>query len=73
MIADESIQQHSRLVPITLHGALGECGLAEARLRCAEGNIDDGIAAATRVANGMEARGEMSQLNYVTATSTLEG
>ena len=51
---------------------LRECGLAEARLRWAEGNIDDGIAAATRVAKGMEARGETSELGYATVTSTLE-
>jgi len=51
---------------------LRECGLAEARLRWAEGNVAGGIAAATRVANGMEARGETRELGYVTATSTLE-
>jgi serine/threonine-protein kinase len=51
---------------------LRECGLAEARLRWAEGNVADGIAAATRVAKGMEARGETSAIGYITATSTLE-
>lgn len=51
---------------------LRECGLAEVRLRWAEGNLEDGIAAATRVANGMETRGETGALGYVTVTSTLE-
>ena len=59
-------------VPNPSSQRLRECGLAEARLRWAEGNVEDGIAAATRVANGMEARGETSQMGYVTVTSTLE-
>ena len=59
-------------VPNPSSQRLRECGLAEARLRWAEGNVDDGIAAATRVAHGMEARGETSQMGYVTVTSTLE-
>ena len=37
-------------------------------MRWAEGNVEDGIAAATRVANGMEARSETSEIGYVTAT-----
>ena len=59
-------------VPNPSSQRLRECGLAEARLRWAEGNVDDGIAAATRVADGMKARGETSELNYITVTSTLE-
>ena len=59
-------------VPNPSSQRLRQCGLAEARLRWAEGNVEDGIAAATRVANGMEARSETSEIGYVTATSTLE-
>ncbi|HKU15142.1 MAG TPA: serine/threonine-protein kinase [Steroidobacteraceae bacterium] len=61
-----------RKVPNPSPQRLRECGLAEARLRWAEGKVDDGIVAATRVANGMEARGETGALGYITAASTLE-
>lgn len=64
--------ENVRKVPNPSSQRLRECGLAEARLRWAEGSVGDGIAAATRVANGMEARGETGALGYVTVTSTLE-
>jgi tetratricopeptide (TPR) repeat protein len=59
-------------VPDPSSQRLRECGLAEARLRWAEGNVDAGLAAATKVASGMEARGETSMLGYITVTSTIE-
>jgi serine/threonine-protein kinase len=59
-------------VPNPSSQRLRECGLAEARLSWTLGNVEDGIAAATRVATGMEARGETSAMGYITATSTLE-
>jgi serine/threonine-protein kinase len=61
-----------RKVPNPSSQRLRECGLAESRLRWAQGNIDAGIAAAIRVANGMEARGETGALGYVTVVSTIE-
>ncbi|HKU13216.1 MAG TPA: serine/threonine-protein kinase [Steroidobacteraceae bacterium] len=51
---------------------LVECGLANAHLLWSRGNLQEGIAAAGEVADGMAARGETTLLNYQSVTSKLE-